>query len=298
VDLEPLVVPETLAAIGGLEAFLASRPGVGGTLGPAGTLKTVGFLLTPDQPEARSLPERPFQALSRWSHYSRVLGPERLRQIVTPDFSRAAVTVFLKGSNYVDTQRLMTDLRAYEAAHLRPRGLRLGFAGDVAVSQALIRAVVATQVQSLVTALLGILAVTAVLGRSLRRGLYSVVPPALAILLNFAAMGWLGIPLGVATAMFAAMTLGIGVDYSIHLLERDQRSREAGLGREEALGEALAVTGPAVIIDTLSVGLGFAVLLLSTVPATARLGGLVALSLLTCCAATLILIPALRARPR
>ncbi len=297
VDLEPLMTPHLLSAIGRLEAFLAGRPGVGGTLGPAGALETVGFLLAPGRPGSRSLPEQPLQARSLWSHYARVRGPERLRQMVTPESSRAAITVFLKGSNYVDTRRLMADLRAYESAHLRPRGLRLSFAGDVAVSQALIRAVVTTQVQSLFSTLAGILAVTALLGRSLRRGLICAVPPALAILLNFAAMGWLGIPLGVATSMFAAMTLGIGIDFSIHLLERYKRSRETGLGTEEALGAALRVTGPAIAIDTLSVGLGFAVLLVSTVPATARLGGLVALSLLTCFAATLFLVPALLARP-
>lgn len=296
VDLEPLMTPETLAAIGRLETFLASRPGVGGTIGPAGALKTVGFLLSPDQPEARSLPEHPLQASSRWSHYARVRGPERLRQLVSPDLSQGAITVFLKGSNYVDTGRLMAELRAWEAEHLRPRGMRLGFAGDVAVSQALIRAVVTTQVQSLLLTLAGILAVTTLLGRSLRRGLISVVPPALAILLNFAAMGWLGVPLGVATSMFAAMTLGIGIDASIHLLERTQRLRDSGQEATAALGEALAVTGPAIAIDTLSVGLGFTVLLLSTVPATARLGGLVALSLLACFTATLLLVPALLAR--
>ena len=33
-------------------------------------------------------------------------------------------------------------------------------------------------------------------------------------------MGWLGTPLGVATSMFASMSVGIGVDYAIHLLDR------------------------------------------------------------------------------
>ena len=225
-------------------------------------------------------------------------GPERLRQLVDPAFSRTLVTVFLKGSNYADTARLMAGLRGYERAHLLPQGLGLGFAGDVAVSQALIRAVVTTQIESLALSLAGILIVTALLARSLRRGLYSVVPPALAILLDFAAMGWLGVPLGVATSMFAAMTLGIGADYSIHLLDRARRLvavRPAGASPGGALVRAAAIMGPSVSVDALSVGLSFSVLFLSRVPATARLGGLVALSLLTCLAATLLVVPALAA---
>ncbi|MFY9820327.1 MAG: MMPL family transporter [Thermoanaerobaculia bacterium] len=296
VHLEPLLAPAVLARIGRFEAFLASRPGVGGTAGPASTLETVGVALAPDQPGSRRLPATPVRARSAWSSYEHAAGPAALRRLVDPAFSRGLVTAWLKGSNYVDTGRLMADLRDYERRELAPHGLRLGFAGDVAVSQALIRAVVTTQVQSLVLSVAGILAVMALLGGSWRRGLLGVVPPALAVLLDFAAMGWLGVPLGVATAMFSALAMGIGIDSAIQLLERNERLRAAG--HPEPLVEALAVTGPAMAIDTLSVALGFAVLLLSNVPATARLGGLISLALLTCLTATLTVVPALLATAR
>ena len=52
--------------------------------------------------------------------------------------------------------------------------------------------------------LVGIYAITALLGRSLRWGIYCVIPSTLAVLINFAVMGWMNIPLGVATSMFAA----------------------------------------------------------------------------------------------
>ena len=106
----------------------------------------------------------------------------------------------------------MREIRSYEKEHLTPLGIRVGFAGDVAVSQSLIQGIVRTQLQSLFWSLVGIWAVTTVLGRSLRWGIYCVLPSALAVLINFAVMGWMGIPLGVATSMFAGMTLGIGVD--------------------------------------------------------------------------------------
>lgn len=296
VTLEPMQAPPVLRRVGELEAFLAARPGVGGVRGPASYLETTDFMMRPGDPGSRALPDQTEKARALWSSYGFVRGPERLRQLVDPAYTRALVTVFLKDSNYADTRRLMAEVRDYERRHLAPHGIRLGFAGDVAVSQALIDAVVTTQVRSLALSLVAIFAVTALLARSLRRGLYCVVPPAFAILLSFAAMGWLGIPLGVATSMFAAMTLGVGVDYSIHLLERHRRAQAAGLAGEEALAGALTATGPAVAVDTLCVGLGFAVLLFSQVPANARLGGIVALSLVLCLAATLLVVPALAGR--
>lgn len=285
---EPFMIPGVLRQVRDLERFLEDHPGVGGVLGPAKYLETTAFMLDPDDPGSRQLPDRPQEARSLWSHYGRVRGAERLRQLAAPDWSEAVVTVFLKDSNYGATSRLMDDLRAWERERLAPQGLRLGFAGDVAVSQALIGAIVTTQVRSLGLSLVGIFLLTALLGRSLRRGLLCVVPPGLAVLVSFAAMGWLGIPLGVATSMFAAMTLGVGVDYAVHLLEQYRRG--------SVLADALAATGPAIVTDTLGVGIAFSVLLLSQVPANARLGGLLALSLLVCLAATLLLLPAVLAK--
>jgi predicted RND superfamily exporter protein len=292
---EPLTKPAVLGRVRDLERFLAGRAGVGGVLGPARFLETAAFLTQPDDPSSRRLPESPEAARILWHNAGQVLGPERLHRIVDSDHAHGLVTVFLRGSNFVDTARLMADLRAWERRSLAPSGVRLGFAGDVAVSQSLIGAVVTTQVESLALSLLGIFAVTAWLARSWRRGGLCVVPAAFAVLLDFAAMGWLGIPLGVATSMFAGMTLGVGVDYAIHLLARASRLRRQGLGDETALASALAATGPAILIDSASSILGFAVLLLSQVPANHRLGGLLSLSLGVCVLATLWVVPALAA---
>ena len=187
----------------------------------------------------------------------------------------------------------MAHLRAYEREHLAPLGVKLGFAGDVAVSQALIRDIVTTQMQSLWGSLVGIYLVTSLLGRSLRWGLFCVLPCVLAVLFNFAVMGWAGIPLGVATSMFAAMTLGTGVDFAIHLLEGFDTARARGLDVPAALGDALARCGPAVVINTIAIGLGFGVLMLSQVPANAWLGSLTILGIVNCLLASLLLLPVL-----
>jgi predicted RND superfamily exporter protein len=293
---EPLAVPAVLQKVRDLEHFLAGRPGVGGVLGPAQFLETASFLTSPDDPRSRHLPASPEAAEILWHNSGVVLGHERLGRIVDADRARGLVTVFLRGSNFAGTGRLMADLKSWEHRHLAPAGVHLGFAGDVAVSQSLIGAVVTTQVESLALSLVGIFAVTAWLARSGRRGRLCVVPAAFAVLLDFAAMGWLGIPLGVATSMFAGMTLGVGVDYAIHLLARAERLRQEGLGNEAALARALTVTGPAILIDSTSSILGFAVLLLSQVPANHRLGGLLSLSLGMCVLATLWVVPALAFR--
>ena len=111
--------------------------------------------------------------------------------------------------------------------------------------------------------------------------------------MNFAVMGWIGMPLGVATSMFSGMTLGIGVDYDIHVMERYRLAQRRGADNQAAIIDAVRASGPANIIDGLGVALGFGVVMLSQVPANARLGGLIVLSIATCLLMTLVLLPAL-----
>lgn len=291
---EPFLHTEPLGRIKALEEFIASCRGetVGGTLGPAKYVETTNFIGLGCREEHRRIPEQD-RLEWVWKWYGTIRGPERLRATIDPDYSRGIISVFMKNANFVDTARLLQVLRDYERTHLAPHRISLSFAGDVAVSQALIDAIVRTQVQSLAMSLVGVLVVTVVLSRSLGWGALCVLPCALAVPLNFAVMGLLGIPLGVATSMFASMSVGVGVDYAIHFIERYRIVRAQTSSAEEAMGETMIVAGPANVIDALSVALGFGVLTLSQVPANARLGIMVLSSIITCLVSTLILLPAL-----
>ncbi len=290
-----LCSPDVLHRIAELEDFIESRRDctVGGVMGTADYIETTNYLVRARKEEYRRIPDTPRQVDRMWAHLKRVRGEEGLREVVDEKRSRGLITVFLKDANFQDTARLMDAIREYERANLAPHGIALDFAGDVAVSQTLIGAIVSTQVRSLIVSLIGILLVTTVLVRSLHWGLYCVLPCAVAVLINFAVMGFTGMPLGVATSMFAGMTLGIGVDFAIHLLERFRLARSRGLEPAEAVSDAVTAVGPAIVIDGLGVALGFGVMTLSQVPANARLGALVVLSIIGCLAATLLLLPAL-----
>ena len=287
--------PELIQAVSDMASFIREKRqyAVGGVLGPADYLLTTRFMLRYSDPQARRMPDSAAELKLLWKDYSAALGPRRLHQIVDTNYWQSLTTVFLKDANFVDTASLMRDIRDYEREHLAPKGIKVGFAGDVAVSQSLIRGIVTTQMQSLIWSLAGIFLVTALFGGSWRWGFYCLLPSLLAIMIKFAVMGWAGIPLGVATSMFAAMTLGIGVNCAIHLLEGYRQSRTRGASESEALSVSLRQTGPPALINTLAMSLGFGVLMLSQVPANARLGLLLVLGLVNCFVASLLLLPVL-----
>ena len=158
--------PEMVEAHRALAAFLRgqSNCAVGGVLGPYEYLTTTRFMIQSGNPTARELLPLASENRSLWSYYAYALGQNRFHQIMDTNYWRSLTTVFLKDANFVLTAKLMNNIRAYEREQLAPKGIKLGFAGDVALSQSLIRGIVTTQLQSLGWSLAGIFLVTALLG--------------------------------------------------------------------------------------------------------------------------------------
>lgn len=280
-----LLDPARLQALGRFESELRSQPGVGGVLGPYSHLTGVHALWMGGVESARVIPANPERVEQLIEKFDQGRSVRRRQEVIADDLQRTVATIFLKDANFRDTERLMRSVRASAARHLEPWGGHLDFAGDVAVSQAMIPAIVKTQVSSVLGSLLGCLGALFLLHRSFRLGLVAVLPTALSTLWVFGLMGWLGIPLGVATSMFCAITIGIGDDYAIHFLDRYRAAQKEG--KDRPVLHAIEEAGPAIVHDTLAIALGFGLLGVSQVPANARLGILVALTLIAGCLLTL-----------
>lgn len=296
----PMSQPSTLNLICELDEFVRAKTdcAVGGVLGPCEYLATLNYSSLARREEERRIPGSAQRVCWLWEQYERLRGRERLGQLVDATGSRCLITIFLNDANYIRTAQLIDAIRAFEHERLAPRGLSIAFGGDVAASQTLIQSIVQTQVTSVLGSLVGIFVLTAILSRSLVWGLIAVIPCSLAVAVNFAVMGWLGIPIGVATSMFASMTLGVGVDHAIHLIERFRADRTAGMASHEAAVRSFALNGPAILTDALAICLGFGVMILSQVPSNARLGLLVVVCDIACVVGTLLLVPAIMARRR
>jgi predicted RND superfamily exporter protein len=114
---------------------------------------------------------------------------------------------------------------------------------------------------------------------------------ALAILCNFAVMGFLGIKLTLGTALISSLAVGIGIDYTIHFIEFFKREYQSG--EPDFLRRTFIGCGKAIIINALSVGAGFGVLAFSQFKIIAELGSLIALNMLITAFVSLTVIPAL-----
>jgi predicted RND superfamily exporter protein len=286
----PLLEPAVLAEIGRFEAFLRGQPSVGGVIGPYAELTNAAYLWLGRVEKSRAIPESQERVDLLLDRYELARGLTRRREILDDAMRRAVVTIFLRNANFRDTARLQKAVARYARQRFAPAGVGLDYAGDVAISQSMIPKIVTTQVASLLWTVVGMFVAVLVFWRSPRIALWVLAPVSLGVIWVLGGMGWLSVPLGIATSMFCAIAIGLG-DYSVHFLEEIERAREEG--HPHPARRSIELTGPSILADTLAIGAGFLLLGFSQVPANARLGLLVASALAASCILTLVGLAAL-----
>ena len=290
--------PPVVLLLADLERYLESfdPEDIARVVGPAEHFETMNFMLGNRRPGTRTLPDSKQRAQLVLDHYRRVRGEHGLASVFEDGASAALLTAFLPSANFQGTAAILDALEHFAAEHLAPHGLSLSLAGDVPRSQAMIAAIVRTELYSLAGGLILVFLAASFFMGSAVLGLCCTLPAAIAVLATFAFMGVAGIPLGVATSMFAAMTIGIGVDYAIHLTSAAQRTPVTDASPRERALAAVHEAGPVILFDALALGAAFGLLLLSAVPTNARLGALMVVSLSTCALVSLGLLPLLLAK--
>lgn len=132
--------------------------------------------------------------------------------------------------------------------------------------------------------------------------LRAAVPNILPVLVVFGAMGWLGVPLDLATVMVASTTLGLVVDDTIHTVAhfRRQRAQTESASDPAAAWAVNAVTAnaPAYLITGLVLAAGFGICGWSSFVPIARFGIVSASAIALAVLADFTLVPALFASPR
>jgi len=206
-------------------------------------------------------------------------------------------TVQLKTLGMDDSQEIFDAAERYLSANVPP-GVSITIGGATMAEGSLNNLVVRSQVISVLISILCVFLIVSFSNRSPVAGVIGIAPLSISILVNFAVMGFTGIKLNLGTSMVASVSVGIGIDYSIHFLEAFKReyrqhcSAELNLGKN-FLWHSFNSSGKAIIINAVSVGAGFAVLLLSRFNMLVDLGLLIAITMFTSSLVSLTVLPVL-----
>ena len=129
--------------------------------------------------------------------------------------------------------------------------------------------------------------------RSLRYAIVTVVPIGLVVAWLYGIMYLAGFALNYVTAMIGAISIGVGIDYSIHMTQRFREELDRCEGQLEAIQRAAAGTGVALVASAASSIVGFAIMGFAPMPIFASYGQLTAVMIFFALLASLIVLPCL-----
>ncbi len=153
------------------------------------------------------------------------------------------------------------------------------------------RLVVRSQIQSLGLALALIFVMLLVTIRRFGAALIALMPIAITI---FAILGMLSLTnfnLNILTANLSAIAIGVGVDYSIHLISGIYYFRKQGRGRGESVDSALSTVSRPVLANAFGLAIGLSVLFFSPLRLHMQVASVMWVAMIVSSMAALLLIP-------
>ena len=307
---EPKVLKQMIA----LENFLKKHPHVGGTLSIADFIKRMNKVMHANDPAYDRIPDEIVQEKGtewvqkhgKWVQvpvtfkvpgrqiiaqylqlYEMSGKPDDFANLVDYDYKTARINTFLDTESSNVLRDLDHQVRRWIKAHFT--SARVELTGTSELFLAINDLVVHGQFYSILVSLLLVIGVTSLMFRSIRLGLFNAVPLLFAMIFNFGFMGWAGIPLNIVTMLTSSIAIGVGVDYAVHLIHRYRL--ESSNSIPEAIRMTLKDAGVPIILNALTVGLGFAVLMFSIFTGVEEMGLLIAIAMFTSCFGAIAILP-------
>ncbi len=226
------------------------------------------------------------------------LSPEIRDFLLTPylndetDETRLTMRAVESGAS-LNRQQLLEEITSFliDDLGMEPEQFRLS--GLMVLYNNMLQSLFHSQIVTLGAVFLGIMFMFVVLFRSVLIAFIAVFPNILAACVVLGVMGWGGIPLDMMTITIASITVGIGVDDTLHYIYRfreefaKDRDYIATMHRShESIGIAMYYTSIVIIV-------GFSILALSNFMPSVYFGFLTGLAMLTALLASQTLLPKL-----
>lgn len=150
-----------------------------------------------------------------------------------------------------------------------------------------------SQVKTLGFVILSLFIMFLLLFRSLILATIAILANIVPISIVFGIMGWTGIPLDIMTITIAAISIGIGVDDTIHYIHRFKEEFKKDHNYENAMMRSHRTIGFAMVYTSVAVMVGFSILVLSNLIPTIYFGLLTVIVMATILLSAILLLPRL-----
>jgi predicted RND superfamily exporter protein len=167
------------------------------------------------------------------------------------------------------------------------------FTGLLVLYNNMLQSLFKSQIMTLGAVFIGIMLMFLILFRSFKLSLIAIIPNFLAAATVLGGMGIFKIPLDMMTITIAAITVGIGVDHSIHYITRFRREFSKDNNYLASMHRAHNSIGQALFYTAITIIIGFSILALSNFIPSIYFGLLTGLAMIAALLGSMTLLPKL-----
>ena len=226
--------------------------------------------------------------------------PEHIGQILYHDKINSENSVTILEVPIAGSREQSTVTSAYENLDKRldilegnPEISLAGLTGSPFTRDAQLRATTDTLQRSMPIAAAGAFLLLLITMKSLRYALVTIIPIGLVVVWLYGLMYIGGFALNFVTATIGALSIGVGIDYSIHMTARFREELSRSPDKLTALRQTSRGTGVALVASAASSIVGFAIIGFAPMPMFSAYGQLTALMIFLALTASLIVLPPL-----
>lgn len=277
--------PNLLKKMDDLENYLMKNEHISTTTSVAGIIKEMNNAMG----EGMQIPMEKEKIEQLWFL---IEGQEILQQLVNSDLTEAIVQSRFASTKTSEVDDFLKSLETW-TSEMQTEDCEIIISGMPSVYNQIDKSLLKSQMSSLFIAVILVYLIITVILKSFKLGLYGTIPILTGICLLFGFMGLTKIPLDFATVLVAGVALGIGIDYSIHIINAYKFHSLKSSDINEIIEKTILINGKAIVINALTVSSGFLVLLFSQLLPIQYFGLLISISMIISSFSALTLLPVL-----
>ena len=279
--------PDVLMKMEKLQDYLKGIPEVTKSVSVVDYVKYLNKLLNKDNPDS------PVVTKDKAIDYVKLAslhGDSIVAGLYTEDYNEGRVSVRMKNVGSSRYKLIVNDIERFIKVNF-PLSVSCAITGIVPLLMDMQGYLIESQIKTFTLAFILIFICIALLLKSTRIGMMSMIPNLVPIAITLGVMGYVGINLDVATIMIASVAIGISVDDTIHFLYRFKEEFKKDGDHYLAIQRTLSGVGRALIFTTVVATCGFLVFCLSSFKAIQYFGLLTGITMVSALVADLFILP-------
>jgi len=290
-EADTIKQPEVVAYINRLQQHLEADPLIGKTSSVADIVKRINLVLHDNDSTYDVTPDSS-EAIAQFLFLFQSSGdPNDLDNFIDREAKKANIWIQMKGGDNQQMQTVENRLEAFVGANPLPEGLTLRWSGLTYINKVWQDLMVTGMLKAVLGSFLVVFLLMMIGFRSLTFGALAMVPLTGAIVLTYGLVGWLGRDYNMPIAVCASLTLGLGIDFAIHFLQRYKTHRGESGSAEVTNLYMFGEPGRAIARNAIVITIGFLPLMVSSLSPYVTVGAFFASLMLFTTLATLFMLP-------